>query len=138
MAFLSTKGIYGLIAILEIAKGDKQNPVSLKDISDKINVSKNYLEQVLNGLRNAKIVGSIKGIKGGYFLLKTLDEITFYEVFHTMEIDFSLANLTNVKSREYSLFFKEYDDKIKDLFSRPLSSFGEYEKQAKKYLNYII
>lgn len=138
MAFLSTKGIYGLIAILEIAKGDKQNPVSLKDISDKINVSKNYLEQVLNGLRNAKIVGSIKGIKGGYFLLKTLDEITFYEVFRTMEIDFSLANLTNVKSREYSLFFKEYDDKIKDLFSRPLSSFGEYEKQAKKYLNYII
>ena len=138
MAFLSTKGIYGLIAILEIAKGDKQNPVSLKDISDKINVSKNYLEQVLNGLRNAKIVGSIKGIKGGYFLLKTLDEITFYEVFRTMEIDFSLANLTNVKSREYSLFFKEYDDKIKDLFSRPLSSFGEYEKQAKKYLNNII
>lgn len=138
MAFLSTKGIYGLIAILEIAKGDKQNPVSLKDISDKINVSKNYLEQVLNSLRNAKIVGSIKGIKGGYFLLKALDEITFYEVFRTMEIDFSLANLTNVKSREYSLFFKEYDDKIKDLFSRPLSSFGEYEKQAKKYLNYII
>lgn len=138
MALLSTKGIYGLMAILEIAKGDKQNPVSLKDMSNTIGVSKNYLEQVLNILRNAKIAGSIKGLKGGYFLLKTLDEITFYDIFYLMENDFSLVNNTNVKNNEYSLFFKEYNDKIKELFSNPLSSFGDYEKQAKKYLNYVI
>ena len=48
MALLSTKGVYGLMAILEIAKASEISPISISEISDRILVSKNYLEQILN------------------------------------------------------------------------------------------
>lgn len=138
MALLSTRGVYGLMSIYEISKGDRQNPVSLSDISEAINVSKNYLEQVLNALRTAGIVSALRGKQGGYFLIKSLDEITFYDVFILLENDFILANPKNISQDQYSIFFKDYNDKLKELFSKPLSSFGDYEKEAKKYLNYMI
>ncbi|ANE34173.1 RrF2 family transcriptional regulator [Campylobacter hyointestinalis] len=137
MSLLSTKGVYGLMSIYEISKGDRQNPVSLKDISTNIEVSKNYLEQVLNALRNSGFVGSIKGLKGGYFLLKTLDEITFYDVFKCIENDFCLTPEYS-KHATYDLLFREYDDKLTELFKEPLSSFKKYQAEAKKYLNYVI
>ncbi|EAL3879581.1 Rrf2 family transcriptional regulator [Campylobacter fetus] len=137
MSLLSTKGVYGLMSMFEISKGDQKNPVSLKDISQNIGVSKDYLEQVLNTLRNAGFVSSIKGLKGGYFLNKTLDEITFYDIFYALENDFGLTSL-NVEHSSYNLFFKEYNEKLTELFSKPLSSFKEYQSQAKKYLNYVI
>lgn len=137
MSLLSTKGVYGLMSIFEISKGDHQNPISLKEISNNINVSKNYLEQVLNALRNGGFVNSIKGLKGGYFLTKSLDEITFYDIFNTLENDFCLSSV-EVSNGSYGLFFKEYNEKLNELFSKPLSDFKEYQSQAKKYLNYVI
>ena len=77
MALLSTKGVYGLMAILEIAKASEISPISIKEISDRILVSKNYLEQILNGLRGAGLIESIKGKNGGYFLAMSADKISF-------------------------------------------------------------
>lgn len=138
MSLLSTKGIYGLMAIFEIAKGDRKNPVSLKDISNSTGVSKSYLEQVLNALRGAGLVSSVKGLKGGYFLQKTLDEVSFYDVFCLLEKDFCLTNVEAAQTGSYSIFFKEYEGKLKELFSMPLSSFEGYKDKAKQYLNYVI
>ena len=104
MSLLTTKGVYGLMAILEISKGDRSNPISLKDISLAINVSKNYLEQLLNSLRKDGIVGSIKGIKGGYYLSKPIDEITLYELFSSLENEINLINI-ELENTLYNLFF---------------------------------
>ena len=93
MSLLTTKGVYGLMAIIEISKGDRTNPVSLKDISIAIDVSKNYLEQLLNSLRKDGIVGSIKGIKGGYYLSKAIDEITLYDIFNSLENEYFLKSI---------------------------------------------
>lgn len=46
MPILTTKGVYGLMAIAEIANASKFTPISIKDISDKTGVSKGYLEQI--------------------------------------------------------------------------------------------
>ena len=121
MSLLTTKGVDGLMAILKISKGDRSNPISLKDISLAINVSKNYLEQLLNSLRKDGIVGSIKGIKGGYYLSKPIDEITLYELFSSLENEFNLINI-ELENTLYNLFFKEYNDKLKEIFMQPLSS----------------
>ncbi|WP_096029574.1 RrF2 family transcriptional regulator [Campylobacter lanienae] len=137
MSLLTTKGVYGLMAILEISKGDRSNPISLKDISLAINVSKNYLEQLLNSLRKDGIVGSIKGINGGYYLSKPIDEITLYDLFNSLENEFNLINI-ELENNLYNLFFKEYNDKLKELFMQPLSSIKIDQAQAGKYLNYII
>lgn len=137
MSLLTTKGVYGLMAIIEISKGDRTNPVSLKDISIAIDVSKNYLEQLLNSLRKDGIVGSIKGIKGGYYLSKAIDEITLYDIFNSLENEFNLVSL-ELENSSYDIFFKEYNKKLKELFMQPLSSIKIDQEQAGKYLNYII
>ena len=137
MSLLTTKGVYGLMAIIEISKGDRTNPVSLKDISLVTNISKNYLEQLLNNLRKDGIVSSIKGIKGGYYLSKALDEITLFDIFNSLENEFNLVS-TELRNSPYGAFFDEYDNKLKELFTQPLSSIKIDSEQAGKYLNYVI
>ena len=100
-------------------------------------ISKNYLEQLLNNLRKNGIVSSIKGIKGGYYLSKALDEITLFDIFNSLENEFNLVSL-ELENNSYDIFFKEYNEKLKELFMQPLSSIKIDQEQAGKYLNYII
>ncbi|MBQ7674854.1 MAG: Rrf2 family transcriptional regulator [Campylobacter sp.] len=137
MALLSTKGVYGLMAILEIAKASEISPISIKEISDRILVSKNYLEQILNGLRGAGLIESIKGKNGGYFLALSADKITFADVFKSMEKDFKLTNL-KVNNPNVVFFFKQYDERLLKLFDEPISKFEEYKEESTKFLDFSI
>ena len=137
MALLSTKGVYGLMAILEIAKASEISPISIKEISDRICVSKNYLEQILNGLRGAGLIESIKGKNGGYFLAMSADKISFGDVFKTMEKDFKLTNL-KINNPNVVFFFKQYDERLLKLFDEPISKFEEYKEENTKFLDFSI
>ena len=137
MALLSTKGVYGIMAILEIAKASEIAPISIREISDRIDVSKNYLEQILNGLRGGGLIESLKGKSGGYFLAKNVDEITFADVFKSMEKDFKLTNL-KVNNPNLDFFFKKYDEKLMKLFDEPISKFEEYKEESTKFLDFSI
>ena len=120
MPILTTKGVYGLMAICQIANASKFEPISIKDISDKTGVSKGYLEQILNDLRNAKIISSKKGKNGGYFLRKPAQKISFYDIFHTLEKDFKMTNL-DVKDEILQQFFKNGDKKLEEVFNSSIS-----------------
>ena len=137
MALLSTKGVYGLMAILEIAKASEISPISIREISERIDVSKNYLEQILNGLRGSGLIESIKGKSGGYFLAKKVDEITFADVFRSMEKDFKLTNL-KITNPNLDFFFKKYDEKLIKLFDEPISKFEDYKDESTKFLDFSI
>ena len=137
MALLSTKGVYGLMAILEIAKASEISPISIKEISDRILVSKNYLEQILNGLRGAGLIESIKGKNGGYFLAMSADKITFADVFKSMEKDFKMTNL-KITNPNLEFFFKKYDEKLLNMLNEPISKFEEYKEESTKFLDFSI
>ena len=137
MALLSTKGVYGLMAILEIAKASEISPISIKEISDRILVSKNYLEQILIGLRGAGLIESIKGKNGGYFLAMSADKITFADVFKSMEKDFKMTNL-KIANPNLEFFFKKYDEKLLNMLSEPISKFEEYKEESTKFLDFSI
>ena len=137
MELLSIKGVYGLMAILEIAKASEISPISIKEISDRIFVSKNYLEQILNGLKSGGLIESIKGKNGGYFLANGADKITFGDVFKAMERDFKLTNL-KITNPNLDFFFKQYDEKLLKLFDEPISKFEEYKDQSTKFLDFSI
>lgn len=137
MALLSTKGVYGLMAILEIAKASEISPISIKEISDRICVSKNYLEQILNGLRGAGLIESIKGKNGGYFLATSADKISFGDVFKTMEKDFKMTNL-KIANPNLEFFFKKYDEKLLNMLNEPISKFEEYKEESTKFLDFSI
>ncbi|MCZ6103931.1 RrF2 family transcriptional regulator [Campylobacter ureolyticus] len=137
MPILTTKGVYGLMAIAQIANASKFAPISIKDISDKTGVSKGYLEQILNDLRNAKIISSKKGKNGGYFLRKPAQKISFYDIFHTLEKDFKMTNL-DVKDEILQQFFKNGDKKLEEVFSSSISDIIKTTEDSSKNLDFAI
>ena len=137
MALLSTKGVYGLAAILQIAKVSEVAPISIKEIAQRTGISKNYLEQILNALRNERLVCSIKGKNGGYHLAKDASEITFGELFAALEKDLRITNL-ELSDPNLRAFFGKFDEKLRALFDAPLCSYEEMMAQSAEYLNFSI
>lgn len=83
---ISTKGKYGLKAIVDIAVNmENEKCVSIREIAERQGLSENYLEQIISSLRKARIVGSIRGAGGGYFLAKSSEQITVGEVLRVLE-----------------------------------------------------
>ncbi|NOX19879.1 MAG: RrF2 family transcriptional regulator [Nitrospirae bacterium] len=85
MLRLSTKGQYGVRAMYEIARGYPDEPVTIRSISEKQDVSIPYLEQILNKLRHAGLIRSIKGPGGGYVLQRAPEEITIADILFELE-----------------------------------------------------
>lgn len=76
---MSTKGRYGLRAVLQIA-ADNGAPVSVRTIAQRQGLSDGYLEQIMRGLRGAGIVISTRGAHGGYLLAQDAADITVADV----------------------------------------------------------
>ncbi|SHH39929.1 transcriptional regulator, BadM/Rrf2 family [Clostridium collagenovorans DSM 3089] len=82
---LSTKGRYGVKAMVELAINYGKDPVSIKSISERQNISESYLEQLFSTLRKVGLIKSIRGAQGGYVLNKEPAEITIYDVIEVLE-----------------------------------------------------
>ncbi len=67
---LSTKGRYGVKAMVDLAINYGKSPISIKSISSRQNISEYYLEQLFSVLRKAELIKSIRGANGGYILAK--------------------------------------------------------------------
>jgi len=85
MLRLSTKGQYGVRAMYEIARAKSVGPVTIKQISERQNVSVSYLEQILNTLRKSGIIQSVKGPGGGYILARVPEKISIGEILRELE-----------------------------------------------------
>lgn len=82
---ISTKGIYGLRAMLDLAIHHHQEPVPLRSIADRQGISDHYLEQIFSTLRKGGLVKSIKGQQGGYLIEKSLESISVYDILTLLE-----------------------------------------------------
>lgn len=82
---LSTKGRYGVKAMVDLAIHYGEAPVSIKSISQRQNISEYYLEQLFSSLRKAKLIKSIRGAQGGYVLNKLPEEISVADVIDVLE-----------------------------------------------------
>ncbi|WP_346887302.1 Rrf2 family transcriptional regulator [Clostridium sp. UBA1056] len=82
---LSTKGRYGVKAMVDLAINYGKSPISIKSISSRQNISEYYLEQLFSGLRKAELIKSIRGSSGGYILAKDPKEITVYQILEVLE-----------------------------------------------------
>jgi Rrf2 family protein len=84
---ISTKGRYGLRAMLDLAINSNGSHVSLFNIAERQNISVNYLEQVFSLLRKAGLVNSVKGAQGGYMLADTPAKIKVGDILKSLEGD---------------------------------------------------
>lgn len=84
---LSTKGRYGLKAIIDLAIHGAEAPVSIHSISVRQEISERYLEQIIAGLKKAGLVVSARGAGGGYQLARPAGEISVGDVLYALEGD---------------------------------------------------
>ena len=82
---ISTKGRYALRMMLDLAEHQNDGYVALKDIAQRQNVSKKYLEQIVPILNKSDILRTNRGFQGGYRLAKTPDKYTVGEILRATE-----------------------------------------------------
>ncbi len=95
---ISTKGRYALRVMIDLAVNDKGDYVSLKDISNRQEVSLKYLEQIMAMINKAGYVKSTRGNNGGYRLAKSPEEYKVGDILRKTEGD--LAPIACVNGEE--------------------------------------
>ena len=82
---LTSKGRYAVMALVDLARFDSINPVSLRDISLRQGISLDYLEQIFSKLKKNQIVKSIRGTQGGYVLSKSPNDIKLKNILNAVD-----------------------------------------------------
>ncbi|VGO20960.1 RrF2 family transcriptional regulator [Pontiella sulfatireligans] len=88
---LSTKGRYATRILLCISRLEGDLPVPKKRISEQEGISTDYIEQIIVPLKNAGLVNSVRGLRGGFRLAKDMADITVYDVLAASEGDINLV-----------------------------------------------
>ena len=137
MPLISTKGVYGLTAMYELSKHQKDTPMQIKEISANANIPQNYLEQLLSKLRRAGLVTSIRGARGGYTVAKTPEEIKVVDILIALEDDIKIVD-TKAENPILNIFFDESKNSMKKIFDIQLSKLDEYQDRYNEFLHYNI
>ncbi|MCW5909307.1 MAG: Rrf2 family transcriptional regulator [Chitinophagales bacterium] len=77
---ITKKSKYAIKALIYLAKQDPKQPVLIETVSKDERIPKKFLEAILLDLRKAGILGSKKGKGGGYYLIKSPEDINMAEV----------------------------------------------------------
>lgn len=137
MPLISTKGVYGLTAMQELCKGNKDIPMQIREISAKADIPQNYLEQLLSKLRRAGLVKSVRGSKGGYLLSKDASDILVLDILISLEGDLKVVD-DKCSNPILKIFFNEANEKINHIFNLSLEDLVKYQDKYNEYLHYSI
>lgn len=97
---LSTKGRYGLRAVVDIAVCSENEAIALSQIAERQNISVNYLEQLVARLKKAGIVNAIRGAQGGYMLAKPAKDISVGAILRALEGDLNPVDCSEINNNE--------------------------------------
>ncbi|MGJ5641891.1 RrF2 family transcriptional regulator [Formosa sp. S-31] len=101
---LSKKTKYGLKALIYLARQESNTPVQISAISKSENISQKFLESILLTLRKMGVLGSKKGKNGGYYLLKSPEDIKMSLVMRTLEGPIAMVPCVSLN------FYEKCDD----------------------------
>lgn len=151
MVRISTRGEYGLRAMLDLAQHYGQGPVPVKRIAERQQLSEHYLEQLMGGLRKAGLVTSVRGAQGGYLLAKAPETIVVGDILRVLEgsveIEFDDGRLLGAEPRWLPIFasrrlWRELNARITGLLDSltlaELLAWGEEEQAAQREYVYYI
>jgi len=82
---ISQKGLYALQAMMMLGRHYQQGAIKIRDIAYEENLPEKFLELILLELKNARIVESARGAKGGYQLRRPPSEIRLSEVIRLID-----------------------------------------------------
>ena len=118
---ISTKGRYGLTAMVDIAINAISENVTIKSISERQDISEGYLEQIFSSLRKAGLVKSIKGSQGGYILGNSATNITIGDILRTLEGNLSVLG-DEIKDEDENMLQKCIKGKIWNEMDKNINS----------------
>ncbi|CRZ33639.1 BadM/Rrf2 family transcriptional regulator [Herbinix hemicellulosilytica] len=95
---LTTRGRYGLRAVLDLAVNTGNEAVSLSEIAERQGISMNYLEQLIAKLKKSGIVQGIRGAQGGYVLAMPPEEISVGDILRALEGDLIPVDCSELNS----------------------------------------
>lgn len=98
---MSTKGRYALRLMLDLAIYNTGEPITLKDIAKRQQISEKYLEQIISLLNKADYVKSVRGPFGGYMLKRAPQEYTVGMILRKAEGDLSIVNYEDEAVNEH-------------------------------------
>ena len=123
--------------MVELALHFNQGILQISDISERAKVPKNYLEQLLNTLKKAGLIQSLRGNKGGYRLSISPDKISINDILQPLEGQDRVSQ-TKFKNDAISNCYKQAEVAIKTIFSISLSELAqEQQKQDNQHTFYI-
>ena len=77
---ITTKGRYGVRAMVNLATLGSDDPVSIRSIAEKENLSPEFLEQIFYKLKKAGLINSCRGAGGGFRINKPLETISILDI----------------------------------------------------------
>jgi Rrf2 family transcriptional regulator, cysteine metabolism repressor len=122
---LTTKTEYALLALTYMARNDKQENISTKQIAIAQSIPVKFLEQIMLSLKRAGIITSVKGQNGGSRLAKAPKEITLADVVRLF--DGALAPTECVSERFYRKTPLGREEKLVSVF-----------KEIRNYIAYSL
>lgn len=144
---LSTKGRYGVKAVVELAINYGGEPLSIKRISESESISENYLEQLFSSLRKADLIKSIRGAQGGYVLNKAPKDITIAELMNALEGPIEIADCVEDGSCDntdccatrllWSKIKKSIDDVLESITLQDIVDDNLRIKQEKEKIKFV-
>lgn len=88
---ISTKGRYGLRAMVDLAMNSNDDFISLGQVAERQGISMNYLEHAFSSLKKSGLVRSVAGANGGYKLGRHPKDITVYDILYILEGDLTIT-----------------------------------------------
>lgn len=122
---ISTRGRYGLKAMVDIAENYSKGCVSLKSIAERTNLSESYLEQLIASLKKAGLVRSTRGANGGYTLTGPPENISVGDILRVVEGPLKLVECPTSGSSESCGLGDCSDCATRDVWARLSESVSE-------------
>ncbi|MHC1722569.1 MAG: Rrf2 family transcriptional regulator [Aminipila sp.] len=101
---VSTKGRYSLRLMIDLAEHNTGEYITLKDISQRQNISTKYLEQIVSQLCKSGYLNSVRGPQGGYKLAKAPSEYTIGDILRITEGSFAPTTCLQDKENQCEMY----------------------------------
>jgi Rrf2 family protein len=138
---ISKKTIYGLEAVILLAKRYESGPVLITDLAREGHIPKKFLEAILLELKKSGILNSKKGKGGGYVLGKDPQDISIGDIIRTLEgsiLEIYFDDETK-ETNEIKMIMKEVRDAMSNILDKTsLADVIERASSGQNVLNYMI
>lgn len=95
---LSTKGRYGLRAMVDLAVNSEREAVSISSIAKRQKISESYLEQLAGRLKKEGLIVSTRGAGGGYRLARPAEQISAGDILRALEGNLEAVECQGLKA----------------------------------------